>query len=60
MEEQVTTWIVEQINETTGRITKTEFKTYTEAQSVYCDLTESKTPNVHVNLFKEEKQLLKG
>ena len=60
MEEQVTTWIVEQIDKKTGQIIKTEFKSYTEAQGVYCNLTESNNLNYQVSLYKQEKQLLKG
>lgn len=56
---RVTTWIVEQVNDFTGEIVKNEFKSYFEAQSVYCDLSENKDTNVRVNIVKEEKHLLK-
>lgn len=56
---RVTTWIVEQVNDFTGEIVKNEFKSYFEAQSVYCDLSEKKETNVRVNIVKEEKHLLK-
>lgn len=60
---RVTTWIVEQVNDFTGEIVKNEFKSYSEAQSVYCDLSEKlyekNDRSVRVSIVKEEKHLLK-
>ena len=58
-ESTVTTWIVEQVNDKTGEVTKNTFKSYFEAQGVYCNLTENKESDTRVSIIKEEKQLLR-